>query len=70
MEVARVLKPMGHSISVAVSSFITSSKTRAHPANIPGRPIPGSGEPKMPADALTLDTLQPKDTYVVDRIPD
>ncbi|MBC8279571.1 MAG: metal-dependent transcriptional regulator [Chloroflexi bacterium] len=35
-----------------------------------GRPIPGSGEPKMPADALTLDASQPGVAYVVDRIPE
>ena len=37
MEVASVLKPMGLSINVAGSSFITSRKTKAHPANSPGR---------------------------------
>ena len=35
-----------------------------------GRPIPGTGEPKMPADALTLDAAQPGETYVVDRVPE
>ena len=35
-----------------------------------GRPIPGSGEPKMPADALTLDSSQTGVPYVVDRIPE
>ncbi|PKB70626.1 MAG: hypothetical protein BZY87_08805 [SAR202 cluster bacterium Io17-Chloro-G6] len=35
-----------------------------------GRPIPGTGEPKMPAGALTLDTAQPGETYVVDRVPE
>ena len=35
-----------------------------------GRPIPGTGEPKMPADALTLDAAKPGVTYVVDRVPE
>ncbi len=35
-----------------------------------GRPIPGTGEPKKPADALTLDAAQPGKTYVVDRVPE
>mgnify|MGYP000244650565 CR=1 FL=1 len=37
MEVASVLNPMGLSIRVAGSSFITNKKTKAHPANNPGR---------------------------------
>ncbi len=35
-----------------------------------GRPIPGTGEPKMPADALTLDAAKTGETYVVDRVPE
>lgn len=35
-----------------------------------GRPIPGTGEPKMPANALTLDEAEPGVTYVVDRVPE
>lgn len=35
-----------------------------------GRPIPGTGEPKMPADALTLDAVRLGETYVVDRVPE
>lgn len=35
-----------------------------------GRPIPGSGEPRMPANAVTLDTATPKVTYLVDRVPE
>lgn len=35
-----------------------------------GRPIPGTGEPKKPADALTLDAARPGETYVVDRVPE
>lgn len=35
-----------------------------------GRPIPGTGEPKMPADALTLDAAQPGVEYLVDRVPE
>ena len=42
-----------------------------HPKRSPyGRPIPGTGEPKMPADALTLDAAQPGELYVVDRVPE
>jgi DtxR family Mn-dependent transcriptional regulator len=35
-----------------------------------GRPIPGTGEPKMPVDALTLDAAVPGQPYVVDRVPE
>jgi DtxR family Mn-dependent transcriptional regulator len=35
-----------------------------------GRPIPGTGEPKMPADALTLDAAEPGEPYIVDRVPE
>ena len=35
-----------------------------------GRPIPGSGEPRMPANSLTLDAATPDVTYVVARIPE
>jgi DtxR family Mn-dependent transcriptional regulator len=35
-----------------------------------GRPIPGSGAPPMPANALTLDGAQAEVTYVVDRVPE
>ena len=35
-----------------------------------GWPIPGTGEPKMPGDALTLDTAHPSQPYLVDRIPE
>ena len=35
-----------------------------------GRPIPGSGEPRMPANALTLDEAATEVTYVVDRVPE
>ena len=35
-----------------------------------GRPIPGTGEPKMPADALTLDAANPGQEYIVDRVPE
>ncbi|MCH8800593.1 MAG: metal-dependent transcriptional regulator [Chloroflexi bacterium] len=42
-----------------------------HPKRSPfGRPIPGTGEPKMPAGALTLDTARSGETYVVDRVPE
>lgn len=35
-----------------------------------GRPIPGTGEPKMPDNALTLDMASPEVTYIVDRVPE
>ena len=35
-----------------------------------GRPIPGSGEPKMPENALTLDDAVAGVTYIVDRVPE
>ena len=35
-----------------------------------GRPIPGSGEPRMPANALTLDGAAIEVTYLVDRVPE
>ena len=42
-----------------------------HPKRSPfGRPIPGSGEPRMPANALTLDAAAPEVAYVVDRVPE
>ena len=42
-----------------------------HPTHSPfGRPIPGSGEPRMPANSLTLDGATPDVTYVVARVPE
>ena len=35
-----------------------------------GRPIPGTGEPKMPAHSLTLDLAKPGQPYVVYRVPE
>ena len=35
-----------------------------------GRPIPGSGEPKMPENAVTLDTATLAVAYVVERVPE
>ena len=35
-----------------------------------GRPIPGTGSAKLPADLLTLDRATPKVGYEVDRIPE
>jgi len=35
-----------------------------------GRPIPGSGDPKMPANAVTLDAATPKVAYLVERVPE
>ena len=35
-----------------------------------GRPIPGSGEPRMPANAVTLDIATPNVAYMVDRVPE
>lgn len=42
-----------------------------HPRRSPyGRPIPGSGEPKMPESALALDDAVAGVTYIVDRVPE
>ncbi len=42
-----------------------------NPAKSPfGRPIPGSGQPKVPPEALTLDQAVPDTRYVVERIPE
>lgn len=42
-----------------------------HPAKSPfGRPMPGSGQPKVPPKALTLDRALLNTTYVVERIPE
>lgn len=35
-----------------------------------GRPIPGTGQPKVPEDALGLDAATPAETYLVERIPE
>ena len=35
-----------------------------------GRPIPGTGEPKMPPGAIPLDEALPNVAYVVERIPE
>ena len=35
-----------------------------------GRPIPGTGEPKIPPNSVTLDAAQPGRSYVVDRVPE
>ena len=35
-----------------------------------GRPIPGTGEPKMPPNSLTLDQAAPGERYIVDRVPE
>lgn len=35
-----------------------------------GRPIPGTGEPKVPADSLTLDSAKLGEAYMVDRVPE
>ena len=42
-----------------------------HPTRSPfGRPIPGSGEPRMPANSLTLDGATPNAAYIVARVPE
>ena len=42
-----------------------------HPTRSPfGRPIPGSGEPRIPANSLTLDGANPNEAYIVDRVPE
>ena len=35
-----------------------------------GRPIPGTGQPKVPANSLTLDTASPNLDYLVERVPE
>ena len=35
-----------------------------------GRPIPGTGEPKIPPNSLTLDTAVKGRSYLVDRVPE
>ncbi len=35
-----------------------------------GRPIPGTGEPRMPANAISLDRATPNIAYVVARVPE
>ena len=42
-----------------------------HPTRSPfGRPIPGSGEPRVPANSLTLDEATPEVPYLVARVPE
>jgi len=42
-----------------------------HPQKSPfGRPIPGTGQPKTPANRLTLETAESSVTYIVDQIPE
>ncbi len=42
-----------------------------HPTRSPfGRPIPGSGEPRVPANSLTLDGATPNAAYIVARVPE
>ena len=42
-----------------------------YPSKSPfGRPIPGTGDPKAPANALTLDRAVPDTNYLVERIPE
>jgi DtxR family Mn-dependent transcriptional regulator len=42
-----------------------------HPTKSPfGRPIPGTGQPKVPVNALTLDKATLKTEYVVERVPE
>ncbi len=35
-----------------------------------GRPIPGTGEPKIPPNSLTLDNATKGNSYIVDRVPE
>jgi DtxR family Mn-dependent transcriptional regulator len=35
-----------------------------------GRPIPGTGQPKTPADGVTLDSAPPDVAFIVDRVPE
>lgn len=42
-----------------------------HPTKSPfGRPIPGTGTPRVPFDALTLDQASTGVTYIIDRVPE
>ena len=42
-----------------------------HPRRSPyGRPIPGTGEPRIPPNAVTLDAAEPGISYVVERVPE
>jgi DtxR family Mn-dependent transcriptional regulator len=42
-----------------------------HPTKSPfGRPIPGTGQPKAPPNALTLDRATLNANYVVERVPE
>lgn len=42
-----------------------------HPKKSPfGRPIPGTGTPNRPANALPLDSATPNLSYIVDRVPE
>ena len=42
-----------------------------HPTRSPfGRPIPGSEEPRVPANSLTLDGATPNAAYIVARVPE
>ncbi len=42
-----------------------------HPRRSPyGRPIPGTGEPKIPANSVTLGAAEPGRSYIVDRVPE
>jgi DtxR family transcriptional regulator, Mn-dependent transcriptional regulator len=42
-----------------------------HPKKSPfGRPIPGTGQPKVPPGSLTLDSTTPNQKYVVERVPE
>jgi DtxR family Mn-dependent transcriptional regulator len=42
-----------------------------HPTKSPfGRPIPGTGQPMVPANALTLDKAALQTEYVVERVPE
>ncbi len=42
-----------------------------HPRRSPyGRPIPGTGEPKIPPNSVTLDSAEPDRSYIVDRVPE
>ena len=35
-----------------------------------GRPIPGTGEPRMPPESVTLDAAETGKAYIVDRVPE
>lgn len=58
-----------HGMSPELEAKLT--ECLGYPSKSPfGRPIPGTGHPKAPADALTLDATPPGKRYLVERVPE